>query len=354
MRTKGNAIAQYGIIIALVALALVPVFYLFGKNIVDYFANFKNMLGGNNTNVVEQPVSTTPEAMPPAPVATAAIKAGELGGTPDQPQLVCKNGICAIDYGDFVLNGIPENFNDFVLSSGTSGGTTTITDLLMQLAQQYKDNGKLEESEIIKKLAITGHNIAAIQKYSEKMINSCNKDIQCLKNLTDKNDNYLSSIEGFDDTYYEFPAHLVYYEINDAANFTLKNVSERVNTTDFQDKLNDGRLEYIFLDQFNNIQQSNGIDDATKDLITELSWVIGVMGKEFENNTEMIYNPEHPPNQGYNDPLTGEYIEREYMGDDTQINLSMFENYTASRITNLNSMLICVTGQNIDTGEKCH
>lgn len=50
-RNSGNALAQYAIILALIAAVIVPGFFFLGNNIVDSFKDFYVCLGGDPDNI---------------------------------------------------------------------------------------------------------------------------------------------------------------------------------------------------------------------------------------------------------------------------------------------------------------
>jgi len=114
-RSKNKTIiAKYRGIISLIAIVLMLNFYLFGKNIADYFFSF---IKTNNTNH-SQPVI---EASQVKDFPASGFAPGNMGGTPDKPVSICIDGYCNIDYGEFILYGIPENFQELVRPSGASG-----------------------------------------------------------------------------------------------------------------------------------------------------------------------------------------------------------------------------------------
>lgn len=174
---NGASIAQYGIIITLIALAVVPLFFLFGQNIVKSFAFFSECLNNQPNSIASTtppptstPVNTSaPETSqpptritPPGPYAISA--AGSLGGTRTNPVRACTNGMCQVDYGTFILNGIPDNFSEFVETSGPAAGTDTILstlDSIIQAADSGKINLTPETLEAVRNLAEKGHLLAS-------------------------------------------------------------------------------------------------------------------------------------------------------------------------------------------------
>lgn len=171
---KGSALFQYAIIIGLIALTLVPVFLMFGNNIKEAFTSYSASFDANNKIIDENYKLTHP----------FNIKPGELGGSADNPIRKCVNETCAIDYGNLVLNGIPENFSELVQTSGGNGGTEEVLDLLSQLAQQLEENPDVPPDEVdkIKKLIDRGKQIAKAEKFFEEKIKPYKSDLQVYLN----------------------------------------------------------------------------------------------------------------------------------------------------------------------------
>jgi Flp pilus assembly pilin Flp len=161
---KGSSVSQYAIIIVLIALALVPVLYILGKNISENFNSFSQGLENKDT---QQDGSTSISN------STLTVAGGELGGTPDKPVKVCDNSSCTVDYGDFVLQGIPADLNSFLQSSGTSGTTKLFAGMLDQITAQIEKEDNSEEVQALKDLANLQHYTAEIQKIVEEAAKKC-------------------------------------------------------------------------------------------------------------------------------------------------------------------------------------
>ena len=159
----GNAIAQYAIIIALIAAALTPVFYVFGNQI---FGNFKNQLSvfsennsgitaGNNFN------SNTLESISPEETVLNVFT----------PQNDCTNSSCTINYGPIVLEGVPKDLSEIIETTGTAGGTTELAALLEQIADQVEnmDQVSQEDKTKIDQLASLAYQMALYESSIEKI-----------------------------------------------------------------------------------------------------------------------------------------------------------------------------------------
>lgn len=178
----GNALTEYGIIIALIALALIPIVFFTGKYIVDCFESFyqqtkdyNETIDANQNSTKTTPTAFTSSENLPAEITdndviNGTLKAGALGGTSDKPAYKCAGDVCTIDYGEFILNGVPADFGALVQSSGTSGGTDTLAALLDQIAEQFKEEGNTDGYEDYKKLAELSHFMADVQSSYETTI----------------------------------------------------------------------------------------------------------------------------------------------------------------------------------------
>ena len=166
---KGNATTQYAIIIVLVIIALIPVLFIFGGTITRSFTDFYNCLLNTEkyTPVVKtdtnNPVSanisetttnktdtTTSIKTSSKPIidttgnttsANSTMASGSYSTTLTNPQVNCDKGICTINYGDFVLNGIPDNFGGFIEAQGASGGLETIAASLQEIIDSLDEPG---------------------------------------------------------------------------------------------------------------------------------------------------------------------------------------------------------------------
>jgi hypothetical protein len=176
-KNKGSSLPQYVIIIALVALVLVPVLIIMGKNISDYFKNFKESITVEEVapqpDLYEVPVVINPVTgktvteMLSSETSSEAVNAGSLGGTPAKPVTSCEGNLCDIDYGDFMLHGVPSNMDEFYESSGSSGVTEILSSLVAQIALNIEPGETKVDISLLKKLADRGHEIAGHERKLE-------------------------------------------------------------------------------------------------------------------------------------------------------------------------------------------
>jgi hypothetical protein len=170
LRQKGSALVDYVLPIAVFGLILglglhsfisggtLPKFIAASANMKIDFTKGHATIGGENSTLLSN------------------LSPGELGGTLNKPVLSCSNNNCVIDYGDFILNGVPEHFGEIVETVGTAGGTESIVSIMEQIAQIYSQQGNTEAADKYKTLANLGHILAETQKIGESIANSCSAE----------------------------------------------------------------------------------------------------------------------------------------------------------------------------------
>lgn len=335
----GTSTVQYIIIIVLVILAVIPAFYLIGQNVIDYFTALHKGLGGNQVSASSE---GTPDNQPP-------VNIDDILNNIDQSMKQCDGGVCTINFDDISLTGIPENFNEFVETSGASAGTDKMAELIEQLANQLANDGKSEEAKQIMQLANLGHNLAVLQNYAESIVVSCNNDKACIQaefqSTMNMPDGYNVSASPFPDnvTYEELCESL--FDIGRARNYKTENPDE------YNTNLSNNRLAYVIVDQFDTIMDNPTIDDSIKGILTELYWDIGTVSEDFDNNLNFLVMDSSDSCEHY-DPVTGEVI---YVKSGTDP-FADFQSYAASKITHFDSSLICgaTIDTNADSGTSCH
>lgn len=284
---SGTSLAQYAIIIALIALALVPVFFLLGGILKGSLEDFYNKLKGNNTLQTEQmPVNNNTNSSLPT------MTKGELNGTPDKPVKSCDETSCNIDYGEFILTGVPKNMNDFVQSSGSSGGTDKLAALIDQLATQVPSINSPAYSNLLKKLADKGHEIAQLEK-----------------NLEDNANKFLENTEKLVST--DFALDEAYL-----SNSTAKSYFE------------------IYLKEINS-QLKDSTDQEDKNILA----IVNTLSDEILSIADVMQQIASEIPTGYDVPP--EKVQKLLEPD-------------ASFTTNLDSAIICKTGDGSDTGTQCN
>ena len=340
MKNKGQNLTEISIILGLVVLVGIISLTFLGDSVSDLLSNsvhksknYKPFDWGSTTSSSSSSTSTT---------STTA--------SPSNPIKNCIDNSCSIDFGSVQLTGLPEDFNYFIETSGASGGTDMLSDLLSQIAQQMEEQGLTEESDQIKKLSSIGHNMAVFQKSVEELINTCNYDAACIKA---HQDDIVPMPAGYDDTYFPYPDAINYEGM--ALSGIVGGMRNNINTLMFTSALNKGYPSANFVDTLDTIVDNKNISQDTRNLINELSWDIGVIGEDFQNNVEFLSpsffgDINKLADNTFFDPLTSK--ETKYNSPSDAVD--NFSNYNASKVTHFDSALICAAGQNKDSGTKCH
>jgi hypothetical protein len=339
---SGSGLVDYIIPIAVIAIVIgAGVFLLIKDHQMLHFLSASSDMELENDKT-KGIINKNP---PPPPMINAPK--GSLGGTPENPVVQCHEGLCSIDFGDYILNGIPENFNDYVLASGASGGTDKISQILYSLAQQLADEGKADLANEIQKLAVYGHNIAALEREYENKINACNGNYDCIKAL---DTSPVSMPDGFNEMFASFPAGLTYADLQNITCIGKAQFIKNSDPSSFSNNLSGNHTAFVFVNQLDQVLGSSNIDDGLKGIIKELSWGIGAIGEDFQNNIQVLGGDRRE--QTFYDPITGQASSEPAV--DSANALANYQNYNASKITHLDSSIICASGGNVDSGVDCN
>lgn len=284
------------------------------------------------------------------------ITPGSLGGTNSQPAIECKDNECNIDFGDYVLKGLPGDFNEYVQNTGASGGTDKLASLLDQIAAALEAEGNKEGSLEVKKLASYSHNMATIEKSLETFVQGCNYDKACIQKQYKPTeeppviDASFPKPQGLDERFYKFPEDATFHDA--VYSVSVGNMMNLYNTWQeaYDIHKDQGRLTAPFVEQLIGIQNSSYLDDKTKSIVEELAWQIGVIGEDFQNQMAHISLGSSDTGQGFADPLVGGSTIIETPSDP----VDEMKNYKASKITNIDAALMCAAGRNRDSGKYCH
>lgn len=326
--SKGSNIVEYVIPLGVIGLVVgLGIFYMMNEGkLLNFAAQSSNMEVNNDIQkgVINPNKESNPLVNP---------NAGSLGGSLDKPVGQCYEGNCAIDYGDFIITNIPEDFNDFVQTSGTAGSLERMATYLTKVASDLNDSGQFDLANEIQALANLGHNIALIMAEYERIYNLCGGNSTCLASYDNKP---FPMPEGFDTTLLQFPANATYKDMIDSGAFGAV-----INGTATSP------LAQAYVDQYNKIMNSGTVQTELKGVIEELSWNIGTVGQDFQSNYSALLGQ----SVTYYDPVTGNQGSVITSYSTPQDN---FSNYDASGITNFYSSMICSTGLGTDSGTTCH
>lgn len=288
---KGASLAQYAIIIALIAIVLVPVFYLFGQNIISSFTGLQQGLSEQETpsiNTASTTSSTTTSST--TTPTTTSTPSTITDASPANPVKECSGGLCTIDFGDYVLSGIPEDINDFVQSTGSSGTSKTLLKALESIIANSDSIQTNADIDLLKKIAKQGHDIADNQKEVE---------VRAKEMLADPSEPISS---GF------------FTDLN------MLNLGSNV------DLLND---KMVALTK----QLENSTDQNDKNILAIVSYLV----EDIQTINSNLYS----------------------IGSDVSSGVNSLEVYEAvlhpqsSNLTDLDSAIICNTGDGTDTGTEC-
>jgi len=352
-RQKGNALSQYGIIIGLVALAAVPAFLLFGNQVVsgltsyvDQYTNMNGKMANNidnvaNSNNVTNNINTT---------NTSA------GNNSNNVSCSATDNTCSIDFGDFKLNGVPQNLNELVETSGTSAGTEAITNILNQIAQQLESEG-VEGYQDFKDLANLGFFATDIIKKSENMFNECESSgtsyanfYECpaaklmeIDNSTPPA-NVTTILPNYNSKNYSFSNI-----IEHAANLANGKVASDQNDPKYQDEL----IKIEAYQRYQSITDNPNLSQSVKNVAKELYWYLSEISFNHYGTTKALL--ERPTSSQVTapkyDPFTGEFISDVTFKIDSKEDLLKPK---TSLKTNLQDALICAAGSNTVIDNSCH
>ena len=158
---NGNSFTQYGIVILLLLLSIVPVFFMVGKTIDFSFKEFLNVFS-DDANSSTTSVLTLQ--------GSDKIN-GENAKTPtddlykpliEKPQTICTGNTCTIDYNGVKLYEVPSDIAELLETSGTGAATSIYAELLSQIAEQVSNIDSISEQdkEKINTLAQLAYEIA--------------------------------------------------------------------------------------------------------------------------------------------------------------------------------------------------
>lgn len=359
-QNKGASLAQYGIIIALIALVLVPILYVFGETIIDSFREFYTCLRespdySNPNNGANNPVFKNPAANPQNHIA-----GGQLGGTPDNPVKKCENNVCTIDYGEFALQGIPEDFSEHVTSSGSSGGSDTLMALIEQIAQQLEEKGDVAGAQQYRDLANLGHFLAGMERKSETILGSLDPNkkgnldsgsfIAIAKNtITTVPDNVKNLLPGITRKTTDFTTYLS-IDLGEARKLQQDNPKKFQNSAD-------SNICYKFIEVYDQIMSNPAYSENMKAVTQELYLQMNDITEQYKHNATSVLRyaifVDHGDPITYNvyDPITGDKISTDKL---EMMDTEGFLHPQSSTNSDINSALICVAGHNHDHSRDCH
>jgi hypothetical protein len=282
---SGNSLMQYAIIIVLIALFVVPVYIQNSQHISSIFEKYTTSYQSTAQEMQKNLVNDK------SLITEGKVMPGQLGGTYKKPVVKCIENNCAVDFGDFVFNNIPKNYKEFVESSGYSGGTAILASVMEEISNQAAYIADAESLDLIKQLAMTGHQLADIER-----------------------------------------------SVEEAARETIDSGDSKVKNKFIMpsQQLSNGQDRTLFEKTLNNLnEQLDSINDPERAVIKELVNVLAFEIIHYADETAEMTNTLS------NNKYTIEELEAIIASN-------------ASTITHLDSTIICISGDNVDSGEMCY
>jgi hypothetical protein len=330
---RGQEAIEFILIIALVFFVAFISVVMFGGKLKAFFEGDSATIEAaqNPTEVMDQATNSkySPDYITEAPELSGT-------GTPDNPEMKCNMNVCSIDYGDFSLTGVPEDFNKYIQAAGASGGTELMAKMLKQIADQMEaQEFPAERVEEIRVLANAGHNFGIIEREFEKVAQICGTDWSCMESYQEKpfpalNELDLTYADIYEDSDKDY-AHFInlmlvdWWEKCDAGGNVCPNGA--THNPPPREKF---PIAFKFIDYRNSVINNSELPPSVRGVVDELTWNIKQMASDYHK----IFDTDH-------------YDEK----DD---NLEQYDDYNASSITHFDSALICASGKFTDEGKKCH
>lgn len=171
---KGSAMMDYIIPTAIVGLVAGLAMYnmVLSGSLQKFFASSVDMK-------IDQSSQKGVVAIDKTPFVYKQDGVGPLGGTPDVPVKACKDGNCSIDFGSYILSGVPESIPSVEETSGGFGEDRTriYASVLENLADSIQAQNP-EQAARLDLLASVAKSIADKQNYIKN-----NKDEKISKSI---------------------------------------------------------------------------------------------------------------------------------------------------------------------------
>ncbi|MEW5821163.1 MAG: hypothetical protein AB1782_13300 [Cyanobacteriota bacterium] len=353
MRKKyGSSLSQYVIIVIIIGLAVAMAYGLLGVNIKQNLANMVQSQEGINEQINENIIGLT------------NITPGSLGGNIDAPATKCNSGSCVIDYGNFVLNGVPENIQELVETTGASGGTENMASMIEQIADYLEASGQSGEATQLRDLANIGHFLAQIALTGESGASGCatNADpVSCFKAFATDPANSPTLPDNLKTILTKYEAVQVpgkAYQTLIGLHGQYGTVGTRIDTARMMEVTNPSNFDiikafnpaYQFVDIYDNVVANPNISQEVKDITKELYKNIAGITIEHQQNMSATYG-QYTNMSGFGyDIYTGASVNT---GNYGLVPLEKIVHPQTSLNTNIQSSLMCATGKFDALGKAC-
>jgi hypothetical protein len=152
-RLKAGNMVEYVIPTAIVGIALgLGLFYMVSSG--TFSKHFEGTISGKKTGdtlILNSFGSSKSQIQP-----------GSLGGTPSSPSVQCTSGSCVIDFGDYVLKGIPETLSDVTTASRGGEATAVYANILTQMAYELMDT-QPDQANLLLQMAEEARKMANVE-----------------------------------------------------------------------------------------------------------------------------------------------------------------------------------------------
>lgn len=352
MRTKqtGSALFDYVIPMAIVGVMVGVGLSQLNSNqlLINFLAASANMELdlANATATVENTIE---------PVESSAANNQTTTPTTNTPTNTTDSvyaGGSEIDFGTFKLNGIPENYAEFIETTGAAGTTEMLGGLLSQIADQLEADGLTTESNLIKDLANASYEAGALEKLVENELKNCPPND--LKNCWYNNirDKKISVPPGYSADFTEKYNNKYFNNINQDIE-----LAEKVNDSydALQGCIDSYDMKCVFAQKLKLVKDSGNLDDSTKGVITQLAYNVAAIGEEMQAKIAVIEGAHGAANIAdfFNGGQTTSEL-WQYLEDDGTYSYEDFQKHAYSSKTELNAGLICSAGNYNDLGTKCN
>lgn len=351
-KSKGASLAQYSIVLAVLSVSVIAVYGFLGQRTNSILLSYLGIFTANNAKV-QSNAALLAQKGGSLSYTVNTIPAGSMGGTPDVPVQACVSGACTIDFGSYILSGVPEDFQEVVKNTGTSGGLDNIVDLMMQIADQIEQKGDIAGAQQFRDMANLGHFFAIVDKEREKAALSCLNDYvgysdskECYQNKSAISENlakYKPDFINISEYHYSYSIDIGYAR-------SLKG------SFVYTSGLNHAP-EYNFVDLYDKIQDNSSFPSELKGISTELYLMVASLQQSAEDVSNIAGSTTSVPNRTFQqyDPITGAQT-TVLLPLVTDLSVVMQNIYSPNFATgqHFNSSLICAAGKNVDIQDSCH
>lgn len=355
---KGSNLVEYAIPLALVGLVV-------GLGLYSIYSGgyLKNFFAASGNLKIDESTGKASLGTPANDSSPLLNSPGSLGGTSDAPVKECEKGTCTVDFGEFILTGIPDNFSEFVESQGNSGGTDQLATVFEQLAEQLLEDGDEEGYQQYLDMANLCHYLAKLQKNLEDGRDRCMKDPDGSWCFSEALRNYRSDMLENDTTVPDFlkqnPELFALGDPGMFSNFFSQGgtridlaradiESGKISTDPPYNKLTTAIVS-MYDNIMDNPKYSDNLKGITKVLYQEID---KITYDQYIKSQSFAYamiqgglSMTEAKSIKY-DPISGDAVE-------TITYYDAHWNPQASTETDLDSAMICVAGNNSDTGQEC-